>query len=82
MLPSRNNSFTDEPSSSNITGIVLRFAAMQFREVVPDLVEQLQEEGQQEMETKSTFRTINVSRYIVLVLSIRWLASKSTGLKF
>ena len=82
MLPSRNNSFTYVPSSSNITGIVLRFAALQFREVVPDLVEQLQEEGQQEMETKNTLRTINVSRYIVLVLSIHWLASQSTGLKF
>ena len=82
MLPSRNNSFTDVPSSSNITGMVLRFAAMQFREVVPDLVEQLQEEGQQEIETKNTFRTINVSRYIVLYLSIHWLASQSTGLKF
>ena len=60
---------------------MLRFAAMQFREVVPDLVEQLQEEGQQEIETKNTFRTINVSRYIVLDLSIHWLASQSTGLK-
>ena len=48
--------------SSFITGILVRFAALHIREDIPDLLEQLQAEGQLETEVVVEHIRLNTKR--------------------
>ena len=48
--------------SSFTTGILVRFAALHIREDIPDLLEQLQAEGQLEIEVVVEYIRLNTKR--------------------